>query len=301
MIELTAPPFLNPGDRIRVVAPSSPFDKEAFEAGVRLLRTRYEVVHQDDIFERKAYLAGDDARRLLELDDALADEKARCILAARGGYGAGRIAYAIGKERIRSANKWLVGFSDVTALHGAWANAGVASVHGPMVASLGKDAGTSDGDARFARLCGTLEGTRTLDESGLVTLRPGRASGRLLGGNLSVLVSLAGTPLFPRLDGAVLFVEDIGERPYRVDRMLTQLKAMGALDSLAGLVFGAFTDCGPGIDGRTAEDVIAERAASLDVPVVSGLSAGHIDDNLPLVFGRAVTLDATAGTIRQVD
>lgn len=299
MLEHVRPPPLTPGDRIRVIAPSSPFDREAFERGVARLRERYEVVYQDDIFEREAYLAGSDARRLLELDDALADDKARCILAARGGYGAARIAYGLSKERIRNANKWLVGFSDVTALHAAWARAGVMSVHGPMAATLGKDVETAESEARVTRLIETLEGTRTLEACGLKTRTSGVARGRLLGGNLAVLVSLAGTPLFPRTDGAVLFLEDIGEKPYRVDRMLTQLKEMGVFRQLAGLVFGGFTDCAPGPDGRTVDDVIAECARSLDVPVASGLSAGHLDDNVPLVFGEIVELDAGAGAIRQ--
>lgn len=260
------------------------------------LRTRYEVTFRDDLLARKGYFAGDDARRLAELEQALADDDVRAILAARGGYGAARLLPALEIARVREARKLLIGFSDLTALHALWARARLRSLHASMACGLGAE--TFDG-ARFARWCSVAEGDPPPPIDGLRALSGSRAvrSGPLAGGNLAVLVSLLGTPYFPPLEGAVLFVEDIGERPYRVDRMLTQLRHAGVLRGLAALVLGAFTDAAPGRDGTTVQDAIASCVDDLDVPVLSGIPAGHIDDNHELPLGTRVTVDAASGTL----
>jgi muramoyltetrapeptide carboxypeptidase len=285
------PTFIRPGDHIRVVAPSSPFDPEELAQGVARLEQRYRVTRDPSLLERHGYLAGDDARRSRELRAAIDDPSVRAIFAARGGYGATRLLGELELSRIARGAKLLVGFSDITALHAQWARAELQSVHGPMVAALGR----AD-DAALARACEVIEG-RFAGLSGLQTLVHGRVSGRLMGGNLAVLSALLGTPYMPSLEGAVLLLEDIGERPYRVDRMLTSLAQSGALGAVAGVVVGAFTDARPGPDGTTVETVLAERLGGLGIPVATGAPVGHVDANHPVPLGALVELDAEAGTL----
>ena len=275
-----------------MVAPSSPFDVEAFELGVAKLRERYDVRYGGGLLSRKGYLAGDDPRRLAELEAALADADVGANVAARGGYGATRLLEHLDAARIGRARKLLVGFSDVTALHCAWLRAGLRAVHGPMVAALGRAPGELLG-----RWIAAVEGVAPPPLSDLTPLAGGAAEGPLVGGNLAVLAALVGTPYAPPLDGAVLFLEDVGERPYRVDRMLTTLRHAGWLARVRGVVLGAFTDSAPGPDGTDVDAVLADRLGDLGVPVGAGLPAGHVDDHLELPLGAPVRLDADAGTL----
>jgi muramoyltetrapeptide carboxypeptidase len=281
--------------RVRVVAPSSPFNEADLQRGLALLSSRYEVSHNPSLFERHGFLAGTDARRLSELQGALNDPTLSGIIAARGGYGATRLLDALDLEPLRSRPKLLIGFSDITALHAAWSRQGIGSIHGPMVAAVGR--GT---EAQLARVIEALEGRHVRELTGLRVLVPGRGQGPLLGGNLAVLCSLLGTPFMPDLDGAVLLLEDVGERPYRIDRMLTSLRQSGALARLAGILLGAFTNAEPGSDRMTVDDVLLDRLGDLGVPVLSGAPIGHIDDNEPVPLGALVELDSTAGTARFV-
>jgi muramoyltetrapeptide carboxypeptidase len=283
---------LGPGARIALIAPSSPFDEAGFELGVARLRRRYEVSYEAQILERRGFLAGDDQRRLRELRAALASPRVDVVMAARGGYGATRIAPLIAAEEVRQHAPLLVGFSDVSALHALWAHAGVSSLHGSMVAALGRVS-----EPLFERFCAALEGRFPERFEGLTRFAPGVAEGVLLGGNLAVVCALLGTRLFPPLANAVLFLEDVGERPYRVDRMLTSLRNAGVLSAVRGIVLGAFEQGEPGPDGVSLADVLRERTEDLGVPVLSGLPAGHIDDNQELPFGRRVTLDADRGVL----
>jgi muramoyltetrapeptide carboxypeptidase len=277
---------------VRVIAPSSPFDADDLIRGIARLEQRYAVSRGADLLDRHGYLAGDDLRRSQELRAAIDDPSVRAIVAVRGGYGATRLLGDLELRRIAESGKMLVGFSDITALHAQWARAELQSVHGPMVAALGRG-----GDAELERLCDAIEG-RVPPIEGLQPIVEGRAAGRLLGGNLAVLCALLGTPFMPPLDGAILLLEDVGERPYRVDRMLTSLAQSGGLEAVAGVVLGAFTDARPGPDGTTVETVLAERLGRLGVPVVAGAPIGHIDDNRPVALGALVELDATGGTLR---
>ena len=265
---------------LAIVAPCGPFDRERFEAGVKWLEERYEVQYDEGIFSRSGYLAGDDDRRLNELIGALVAPEVDAILCARGGYGATRLLPELDPGLVSNANKLLVGFSDVTALHSLWARADVRSVHAPMVGAL---AGASD--AVKEAWCAAVEGRTAARSWDLETLRFGSGEGALTGGNLAVLAALLGTRYAPNVAGKILFLEDVGERPYRIDRMLTSLIQAGWFDQCAGVVLGAFTEGEAGADGTTVDDVLHERLGNLPVPVVSGLSAGHIDDNEPLLFG----------------
>lgn len=285
---------IGPGAVLRLVAPAGPFDPEAFAAGVAFLRERYEVRYRPDILTREGFLAGDDRRRLDELREALADPDAAAIVAARGGYGATRLLPGLGADEVRAAGVPLVGFSDITALHALWRRAAVPSLHASMVAALGR----ADEAAR-ARWIETLEGEGCALR-GLTSWSPGVAEGPLVGGNLAVLGALLGTPHAPPLDGAILLLEDIGERPYRIDRVLTSLRQAGWLTRVAGVALGELTDCRAGPDGVTPEAVLRERLGDLGVPVVAGLPVGHGACNEPLWLGRRHRLDAGAGTLEPV-
>jgi muramoyltetrapeptide carboxypeptidase len=284
--------YLEPGARVRLVAPSSPFDASDFECGVVRLRERYDVTFDPAILDRRGYFAGADARRLSELQAALDDPKLDAIIAARGGYGATRLLSQLDFGGLANRPKLLVGYSDISALHAAWARARTLSVHGNMVAALGRSE-----PGQVERWFQAIEGTFPAVYSGLQTIAPGRAEGVLLGGNLTVLTALLATPHALPCAGAVLFFEDIGERPYRVDRMLTTWRDAGAFRGVRAIALGTFRQGDPGADGTTTGEVLAERLADLGMPVVAGLPSGHLDDNLELPFGRRVQLDAARGEL----
>lgn len=286
-------PTITAGAVLRVIAPSGPFDFEAFRAGIEFLGQRYQVRHDPSIFERSGYLAGDDARRGEELRAALADRDASAIVAARGGYGAMRIGGSIDPSSLRADPKLLVGFSDITALHGVWARAGVESLHASMVAALGR------GDERMrAQWIAALEGE--VPEPMMLTSLGTRERlvGRLLGGNLALLASMVGTRLLPSFDGAVLFIEDVHEPPYRIDRMLTQLRLSDALRGVVAVVAGSFTRSEHPATSMDIDGVLSERLGVLEVPVLSGIPAGHGAENVPLPFGKNVEVDGARGTLR---
>lgn len=285
-------PRLRQGSHIRVIAPSSPFSAAELERGLGILRERYRVTHRPDLGERRGYLAGDDARRFVELEEALADPDVDAIVPVRGGYGATRLLRGLVPENVRAANKLLVGFSDITALHALWARAGLRSIHGPMVAALARAE-----SVEVERWMAAVEGAPPEAIEGLRPLVGGVAEGPLLGGNLAVLAALVGTPHAPPIDGAILFLEDVGEAPYRVDRMLTTLHEAGWLARVAGVVLGSFTACTPRDDGVTVDEVLTERLSDLCVPVVAGLEAGHRRNNLELPLGASVRIDASAGAL----
>ena len=228
------PPPLVPGDVIAVVAPSGPAPRERLELGLAFLRDRgFEVRWDAGGFDSWRYLAGDDGRRGAELAAAMRAPEVRCIWVARGGYGAMRLLPDLPWGEVPSP-RWLVGFSDVTALHEAWSTRGPGggAVHGPNVVTLGRVGGT-DRDQTFGLLMGTLP-PAALGAQGLRSITPGVAEGPLRGGNLSLVTRTLGTPWAADLRGAVLFLEDVGERPYRLDRMLTHLELAGVADVVGG-------------------------------------------------------------------
>jgi muramoyltetrapeptide carboxypeptidase len=286
------PPALAPGAAVRVFAPSSSFDRARFDQGLPFLSERYQPSFGDALFAQAGYLAGDDAARLRDVESALGASDVRALVAARGGYGATRLLPHLRIEEIRRANRWLVGFSDVTALHAIWAQAGLCSIHGPMVCSLGEGSMTVR-DAWFD----LLEGQDPRPLSGLTPISAGSAEGRLFGGNLTVLAALVGTPHAPPMDDVVLVLEDVGERPYRIDRMLTTMLQAGFLRGVRAVVLGQFTQCDPGPDGTSVEHVLRERLDTLGVPIVGNAPVGHVAENMPLLFGAHAYVDADAGSV----
>jgi len=296
------PTRLRPGDAVSVVAPAGPVARDRFATGAALLATRYRLIHDERLFTRTGYLAGDDGARLAELEAALADPSTKAVFCARGGYGLTRILSALSDERLRRAPKPIIGFSDVTALHAWAARAGVASIHGPVVGQLA-ELPRSDFDALVSLLESpdpppALTGLRLLAPS------PGSFSvdGRLAGGNLELLSRLAGTAFAPNLDGAVLLLEEVGERPYRIDRALTQLELAGTLRGVRAIVLGDFIACAEKDDAPpSAEEVLVERLSRLGVPIIAGAPIGHGPRNLPVPLGARVRLDTTAGTLSFLD
>jgi muramoyltetrapeptide carboxypeptidase len=286
-------PALRPGDRVAVIAPASGFERAAFEAGLALIGNRYRADCDGGIFDRHRYLAGSDARRLAELTAALADPAIRAVFCARGGYGATRLLPSLAAHAPPGAPKPLIGFSDITALH-LWLQAHARiSIHGPVLTQL-------------ARLpASTCERLFTLLESaapatalhGSDTYVSGVAEGPLLGGNLSVFSRLLGTPFMPAIDGAVLLLEDQGERPYRLDRMWTHLELAGVFARVRGIVLGTFTACEESGADYTSAEVLRELAASTRLPCAAGFPIGHGEHNAPVPLGARVRLDADAASL----
>jgi muramoyltetrapeptide carboxypeptidase len=290
---------------VRVVAPSSPFDLAEFEAGLDVLRSwGFEPRFRQDIHDRRAYLAGTPERRAAELHEAFEDSEAKAIFCVRGGYGLTTVLPLLDPQQIARHPKPVIGCSDVTVLLN-WLvqSAGMTSVHGPMVAALGR--GDAPGGERLkallTRSVKPAELRSSMDDAGSWCIAPGVARGIALGGSLSMLAALCGTPWQLDTAGAVLFLEDIGERPYRVDRLLTQLASAGFFDQVAGVVFGDMVGCDDGAEG--GEPLSWRHAASRifrsrSIPVLAGLSFGHSVPNLAIPLGVEVELDAGAGWLK---
>lgn len=284
------PPALRPGDPVRIVAPAGPFDRASFERGLEVLSRRYHPTFDPGIFSSTRYLAGDDDRRLAELQGALSDPGNRAVFCARGGYGSMRI---LPKLRFDAAPpRAVVGFSDITAIHCAMQVQGLASLHGPVMTQLGR---LPESDVE--RLFSILEGAVPEPIQGTGCVVPGTVEGPLLGGNLSVLTRLLGTPFMPNLTGAILLIEDIGERPYRLDRMWTHLALTGALHSVRGIVLGDFTGCEEKDATYSSGEVLTELAREVGVPCARGFRVGHGEVNQAVPLGLSVRLEADSAQL----
>lgn len=275
------------GDLVSIVAPSGPIPEERFARGLAVLHARGLRTRLHRPASTFRYLAGTDEARLDGLLQAFTDPESRCVWAGRGGYGATRLLPSLDLPALVRAGLPLVGFSDVTALHLALASNGGRSVHGPVITSLG-DVPEAAVDRVLAMLAAPATPPAPLLGEVLV---PGTAEGRLLGGCLSLVTSLVGTRFLPSLRGAILFLEDVEERPYRLDRMWTQLRTAGALDGLAGIAFGEFCGCEDPSGAYTSRQVLTELAAELHVPVLAGLPFGHGRDNRALPHGARARIE----------
>lgn len=284
-------PLLKNGDAVSVIAPAGPFDAASFKQGLAALGELGLLPRFDPrIAEAIRYLAGDDARRLAELNAAFRDPETKAVFCARGGYGSMRLLPRIDLTHL--PDKPLVGFSDITALHLLWRREGRQSIHGPVVTQLGKQ--PESVQRALGKLLFKGEPPRL---SGATCIRAGTVRGPLVGGNLSVLTRLLGTPYLPELRGTILVLEDVGERPYRLDRMFTHLRLAGLLDGVAGIAVGQLTNCEEKDAGYTAEEVIQEILGELPMPSAMGFPVGHAEPNLPLLLGATYVLDAGAGTL----
>jgi muramoyltetrapeptide carboxypeptidase len=276
-------PLLKPraarsGDRVAIVAPASPFPVEAFEAGVReLQRLGFEPVFEPGVFSRRGYVAGDPVARARALLAAFEDPAITAVVAARGGYGSVELLPFLPIEAMRRHPKLLVGYSDITALLAfLTTRCGVAALHGPCVAAGLHGGAAGYDEATFVRALTRPEPLGPLPAPALESLVPGNAAGPLLGGNLTQLAASMGTPYaFHPPAGCVLFLEEAGERPYRIDRLLTQLRFAGVLARACALVFGELPGCDEADSTVTARGVLADALRGFPGPVVFGLPAGH--------------------------
>ena len=294
------PPVPERGTRVALLAPAGALrgadDLRRAEANTRSLF--WEPVAGAHVLDRSGYLAGDDRARLSDLNAALADDDIGAIWCARGGYGAMRLLEHVDYASLRRRPKVFIGYSDITALHAAFATrCEIVTYHGPTARAT---LTTFSRDSLERAIAGQ-------DSCGLAenatTLHGGRARGHLIGGNLALLCALVGTPFEPIFDGAILVVEDVNEAVYRVDRMLTQLVLAGRLQRCAAIAFGAFTEVPVDapveqLGARSLSDVLAETALRLGVPCISGIPVGHIDDQWTLPLGAQVELDADARCLR---
>lgn len=289
----TCPRPLVPGDRIRIIAPSSPFDRTLVLRGMGWLAERYKVEFDPGLFERSGFLAGSDERRFAELNQALQDPTLGALVAARGGYGATRVLYRADWAAFQRYPKWIVGFSDITALHVEASRRSVASLHAHNAAGLGR----SDAVTRQRWLDALEAPLRPRVYPGLAVWRAGSAQGVMCGGNLTLLFTCAAAGRLWLPEGGILFIEDVTESSYRIDRMLTALCESGLLDRLAAIVVGEFADCTPGKYAVSVERVIEERLAPLGVPVVAGFPMGHGVRNEAVPLGRWAHVDGARGVV----
>lgn len=304
---LTIPPTLHTGDRVAILAPASVVDRHYVDGAAELLKA---FGYIPEVFpsalgtERSGTYAASVETRVAEFRRAWSDPAIKCVICARGGYGCIHLLPHLDRDFIMATPKWLVGFSDVSALHALLSQCGIPSLHAPMARHLAM-MGAVDPDTQA--LFQWLEGAREMryDIPTHLFSREGEATGRLLGGNLAVLNSLAGTP-YDILDRAatgedvILFIEDVSEAIYAVERMVMRLKLNGVLDRLRGLVIGQFTDYHADRNFLTMEEMLRHRLTEWgirgDMPVAFGFPVGHISDNHPLVESSTATLRVGAET-----
>jgi muramoyltetrapeptide carboxypeptidase len=296
--DILKPRPLRRGDKIGIVAPASNVQRNALDAGLRRLQELgYQVELGDSVFDQDLYFAGSREARVRDLMEMFRREDIRAIICARGGYGSNYLLPLIDLELVRRHPKVFVGYSDLTALL-TWIHdeTGLVTFHGPMVA---KDFAHADGvnlDSWFA----TLEALNGVELSAK-PLSPGEAEGTLYGGCLSILVASLGTPYEIETGDTILFLEDIGVKPYQLDRMLMQLIYAGKFEGVRGVVFGAMQDClQPGGQNYTLEEVILRVLGGLNIPVAFGLPSGHVPSgNITLPFGIRARLqaDTTSATL----
>jgi muramoyltetrapeptide carboxypeptidase len=320
-VNAASPPAIKPkrlraGDTVALVSPASAtfnsvdlqIAKESLEA------LGFKVKPGEHMLERHGNLAGADKARAEDLNRAFADTAVAAIHAIRGGWGSARVLPFLDYDVIRRNPKILIGYSDITALHMAInGKTGLTTFHGPI--GLGRwDAWSVDyykrvlmnGEAvTFSPKQGLSDRNSLVQtEFRVQTIAPGKARGRLLGGNLTVLTAILGSPYVPEWDNAILFCEDVGEDYYRIDRMMTQLKLAGVLSKIKGFVFGGCSECGPG-DGNfgalTLEEIFLDHVKPLGVPAWQGAMIGHAQPQWTLPVGAEVEIDATAGTIRLLE
>ncbi len=287
-IKTLKPPRLKRGDTIGIVAPASHFDLEKFNRGIAVLESMgFNTSVPEGLFNKKGYFAGSDLERAEMVNRYFADTTIKAIMCARGGYGSIRILSLLDYETIQKNPKIFVGFSDVSALLSTlYLRCRLVTFHGPTVTTLGN----SDNMTKDSLLSMITSGEKPeiAMESG-ITIQPGSASGPVLGGNLNTLCHLLGTRFQPDFKGCILFLEDRGEAPYRVDRMLSQMKLAGCFNRLAGFILGTFEDCGNTDDIiRIAGDIFKDDK----IPILAGLEVGHGKRNLAIPTGLNATLNA---------
>jgi len=296
MRKILKPPALKSGDKVGIIAPASNIQRELLDEGISGLRKiGYEPIYLPGILERDLYFAGPVQRRVRELQELLERDDIAALICARGGYGTNYLLKQLDFEKFVQHPKIIVGYSDNTSLLTAITDrCGLVTFHGPMVT---KDFALPDG-VELSSWNNAVGGTASwnLPTDGVQVLRQGKARGRLYGGCLSLLVASLGTPFEIQTDETILFMEDIGAKPYQIDRMLMQLRLAGKLDKVNGFVFGEMLDCAqPGGQDYSLPDVILRVLQGYDVPIIYGLRSGHVSRaNITLPIGVDAELIANA-------
>jgi muramoyltetrapeptide carboxypeptidase len=281
------PPRLEKGDRIGIVAPAGPVLQDEIQPGLDFLESLgFEPVCSPHLYDQKGYLAGEDKARVKDLHAMFREKKIKAVLCARGGYGTQRVLQKLDYGLFSRNPKIFVGYSDITALLFAlFKKSGLITLHGPVLRDLLKGEGRNA--ALLLKLM-TSEELTTVNFSSGTAVKEGRAEGVVLGGNLSLICHLVGTPFLPSFKGKLLFIEEKGEPLYRIDRMLTHLLLSGELEKCAGLMVGTLEECG---DPSSVIDLIKERCSRLNMPILSGLPVGHGEHNVALPIGVRAVLD----------
>lgn len=295
------PPFLRPGDTVGVVAPASWFPYEELAEGLRILRDDWHlnVIEGESLHAIDGPFAGSDDLRRADLQRLFDDPSVRAVFAARGGYGCYRIADDLDLSGLKVKPKWLVGFSDVTVLLSLLQNHGLVSLHGLMPRQFGDPARAASQESVRQWLFGEFPVNYVVPAHPLNRL--GHAKGTLVGGNLTMLVNSIGTPTDLDFEGKILFIEDVDETFFSLDRMMTQLRRSGRLAKLAGLVVGQFTDMRSNQSlpfGKDAFEIIADTISAYSYPVLFDFPAGHVEFNLALPIGKSVELIVATGNAR---
>ncbi len=306
------PPLLKTGDIVGLVAPASTGDPSSLErARQNILSLGFQVKEGRYLSDSYGYLASTDRNRAADINAMFADQKVKAVFAARGGWGAARMLRYLDWNVIAANPKLLIGYSDVTAIHLAIAaKAGFPTLHGPNAANGwdGKPQRSFKSMAMarelptFAPL--SADDLRPTDDYiDFTMIAPGKAQGRLLGGNLTVMTTLMGSEWIPDMRGAILFLEDVDEAEYRIDRMLTQLREAGILSQISGFIFGQCRTCRKPdeISAFTLPTILQQHIAPLNIPAFYGAHFGHITGQYCLPFGAYVEIDGTAGSIQLLE
>ena len=281
------PSYLMPGDTVGIVAPAGPFDREKFMSGKAVLESMgFRTFFDESIFHKYGFLAGTDVQRAEQVNRLFADPAVQAVVCARGGYGSMRILPFLDFETIQENPKIFIGYSDISALLSVFhTRCSLVTFHGPVVTTLANAA-----QETIAAMLTVLTSNTILElkpEKGIV-IKPGVASGPVAGGNLTTLCHLVGTPYAPSFNGKILLLEDRGEAPYRIDRMLTQMKLAGCFNGIAGLILGSFEECG---HLNEIFAIIANIFEDTDIPVLAGFAIGHGKCNITIPFGLGAMLD----------
>ena len=295
------PPYLQPGDEVAILSPASFPPTENWKKGVEVLESWGLTVRTAPNYLAQHFgLGGTDEERLSDLQQMLDDPTIKAIFPIRGGYGSSRLLDSVDFTGFISNPKWIIGFSDITALLCEVDRLGFASIHGPMPHNFCQKGGESALKNLHTLL---FEGKLSIDSVTHPLNRIGEASAEMIGGNLSLLCHLIGSPTFANTEGKILFLEEIGERLYHVDRMLLQLKRAGLFQNLAGLIVGGFTDCQEASlsIGKSAFELVAEHTSGTSYPIAFDFPAGHIPNNQPLLFGSKTKLLVNSSGIQLTD
>lgn len=286
------PPSLKPGDKIAILAPAGHVKRERVDGAAETLRSLgYEPVIYPSVDKKNGQFSGTPRERFADLKEAFLDPEIRAILCARGGFGMVHNLDSLAELPIESDPKWVIGFSDISALHALMASKNIASIHSSMAEHIARGMDEEENVTLFNILRGD---TLTYEFESDPRNHPGQATGRLLGGNLSVIQALIGTPFNVIKPGTILFIEDVGEEIYKIERIMYQLRHMGVLDNLQGLILGQFTNCPPGENYPNVEAMMEAFLEDYpDLPVMFNAPIGHVRHNVPVIESAEVALDIT--------